>query len=96
MLEHKSRYIWLTEGDKNSKFFHFYMKARFKRNNIVALKSGEDLIKDARSVKGLVFNHFKEHFQESNHRSPSLEKVAFNELSLEESTSLEEPFSFQD
>lgn len=72
------------------------MTSRFRRNAIVALKSGDTLIDDVEGNKSLAFDHFKERFKDTFLRRLRLEEGVLKELSLEESSSLEVSFSLQD
>ena len=64
LWKQKSREVWLKEGDKNSKFFHFSTIIRRRRNSIDALKndSGEwitdrgEIVAAPRSVQGVPKN----------------------------------------
>jgi hypothetical protein len=44
LFRQKSRTKWVQEGDSNSRFFHASIKGRRRRNQIVLLKKGEELI----------------------------------------------------
>ncbi|XP_058776652.1 uncharacterized protein LOC131650972 [Vicia villosa] len=93
LIKQKSRCRWLKEGDKNSKFFHSYMKARFRRNNIVGLQAGDAVVSDVASVKQVAVEHFKERFQEPLPNRPVPDGIPFNTLSAEDNCGLEAPFS---
>jgi hypothetical protein len=42
LLKQKSRMKWIKEGDSNSRFFHESIKSRRRRNQLVALKDGDN------------------------------------------------------
>jgi hypothetical protein len=42
--KHKSRVLWLKEGDNNTKFFHHYANQRRNINSIWEIKNEEDVL----------------------------------------------------
>lgn len=62
MIKQESRCRWLMEGEKNSKFFHSFMKSRFCHNNIVGLKQKGIVVDDVAGVKQLDIEHFQDLF----------------------------------
>jgi len=60
----KSRDIWLTCGDENTKFFHTYSKGRKMTNTIWGLQHGDGKV--VNSFEGLVslgIAHFRDLFK---------------------------------
>ncbi|CAL5196833.1 unnamed protein product [Lathyrus oleraceus] len=96
ILKQKSKRKWLKQADHNSKYFHFLMKAMFKRNGIVALHSEDSLIEDVNGIKSIVFNHFKNKFKEKVFNRPRMEDVHLKRLSARDSSSLEPHFSLEE
>ncbi|XP_058742075.1 uncharacterized protein LOC131614520 [Vicia villosa] len=96
MLCQNSRCRWIQQGDANSKYFHSFMRGRFRRNNIVSLNSDGGLLEDVDVIKDEVFEHFKHRFSEPCMGRPVLDGVGFNALSVEESKILEESFYMEE
>jgi hypothetical protein len=59
LLKQKSSVRWVKEGDSNSKFFHESIKSRRRRNQLVALKDGEQWVQGVDEVKGFVKNFLR-------------------------------------
>jgi hypothetical protein len=64
LLKQKSRVKWVKEGDSNSRFFHESIKNRRRRNQLVALKNGEQWVEGVDEVKGFVKSYFENNFKE--------------------------------
>ncbi|XXG88295.1 hypothetical protein AAC387_Pa12g0523 [Persea americana] len=62
----KSRICWLQEGDKSSKFFHAYAKARGVSNRIDKISSNGDWIEDPVQIQLLAVSHFSTIAQSSH------------------------------
>ncbi|XP_058776192.1 uncharacterized protein LOC131650503 [Vicia villosa] len=93
MLIQKSRVKWLNDGDSNSKFFHRVMKERRRRNHLGSISTSSGILANVEEVKDGVWRHFNEKFKEVCESRPVLENGSFNTLSMEDSASLELPFS---
>lgn len=72
MVRQKLRGTWLRYGNQNSILFHSFMKERFRKNNIVDLLSGGQLVENVKGVKALEFSHFHDISQEPSLRRPYL------------------------
>jgi hypothetical protein len=84
---------WVKEGDLNSKYFHEAIKSRRRRNQLVALKDGDQWVQGVDEVKGFVKNYFKNNFKERWENRPNLNGVQFQSLTTEDNTQLLAPFS---
>ncbi|CAI8599818.1 unnamed protein product [Vicia faba] len=51
LLRQKAKSRWLKKGDKNSRFFHPFLKVRFHRNNIVGLNVEGEIIDDVGGLR---------------------------------------------
>lgn len=69
----KSRFDWITLGDKNTKFYHQKTLIRRKRNNLLSLTKDDGTISwDQTEISDTVFHHFKNIYSYSsspNHHS---------------------------
>jgi hypothetical protein len=58
LLKQKSRMRWVKEGDSNSRYFHESIKSRRRRNQLVALKNGDNWVQGVEEVKEFVKTFF--------------------------------------
>ena len=93
---HKSRLLWLKEGDANTKFFHSIMSSRRRANSIVSLTTNGNTIEGVQGIRGLVFNYFSSHFRSVAAERPSIENLNFNMLSVSQCGDLIKPFSVEE
>ncbi|CAI8611002.1 unnamed protein product [Vicia faba] len=61
----KAGFRWLKEDDSNSRFFHRFMKQRFRRNSILGINFTNGWIDNMVEVKSGFMNHFQHRFRES-------------------------------
>ena len=67
----KSRYNWLIQGDKNTKFFHTSALIRRKRNRIACLKDSQGYwVHNEEDVSVLIRVGFKDLFSSSAFNAP--------------------------
>lgn len=89
ILPQKSRTKWIQEGDANTPFFHASVKGHRRKNQLAALKVGEDWIDMVDGIKNEVCRFFRDHFSsKSSIRHPNLDDVPFKEITAEENISL--------
>ncbi|XP_050892407.1 uncharacterized protein LOC127097950 [Lathyrus oleraceus] len=93
LLTQKSRQVWLREGEQNSRFFHHYMKERYKRNHINVVDSSNGRVEGVNELENDVMCHFESFFKESRMSKSVPDGIEFKCLSEEENNSLEEPYS---
>jgi hypothetical protein len=87
---------WVKEGDSNSKYFHESIKARRRRNQLVALKDGNNWVQGVDEVKSYVKSYFENNFKERWDSRPNLDGVQFQSLSTEDNLVLTAPFSCEE
>jgi exonuclease III len=96
LLKQKSRVKWVKEGDSNSRFFHESIKNRRRRNQLVALKNGEQWVEGVDEVKGFVKSYFENNFKERWDNRPTLNGIQFQTISEEDNLLLTAPFSCEE
>lgn len=62
MLRQQARILWLQEGDRNTKFFHYAIQKRRSKNNISKISSHGESIVDPDKIKLAFFEHYKNQF----------------------------------
>lgn len=65
----------LRLGDANSRFFHYIMKQRFRRNEVVILKTLRGMLPQVDDVKTKIKDHFLNKFKEPWGRMHELTRV---------------------
>ncbi|XP_058756958.1 uncharacterized protein LOC131630185 [Vicia villosa] len=96
MLIQKSRLKWLNDGDFNSRYFHRVMRERRSKNYIGSLNTPNGMVTAVGDVKDAVRGHFGLKFKEECIDRPLVDDVFVQSLSLEDSLSLEVPFSMEE
>jgi hypothetical protein len=96
ILFQRSRSKWLREGDANSKYFHGCVKARAKRNSIVALKVGDIWVDSPPLVRLAVEQFFANHFSSPDMARPRLDGVNFPMISDDDNCGLTAPFCLEE
>jgi mannosylglycoprotein endo-beta-mannosidase len=60
MWRQRSRFLWLKEGDCNSKFFHVKAYARRRKSFIQSITAGDVTTFDQESKKQVLWEHFSD------------------------------------
>ena len=90
---HKSREIWLKEGDKNTKFFHKMANAHSRRNQLNRIKVNERCLTEESEIKEEVGRNFQELLIDPGDWKPSIDGLIFERLEVRDVERLEKPFS---
>jgi hypothetical protein len=96
LLKQKSRMRWVKEGDSNSRYFHESIKSRRRRNQLVALKNGDNWVQGVEEVKEFVKTFFESNFKESWECRPNLNGLQFQTLEDGDNLLLTAPFSTEE
>jgi hypothetical protein len=92
----RSRSNWLKEGDTNTKFFHGSVKARSKRNQLLAIRGEEGWLESPNLIKEAAASYFENHVSSTVCERPKLDGIVFPQLSEEENNCLISPFSMEE
>ena len=66
----KARSNWITQGDRNSKYFQTLVKQRRARNRILQLRKADgNLTEDLSEIESMFLDHFKDQFKENDTKS---------------------------
>jgi hypothetical protein len=95
-LFQRSRSKWLLQGDANSRFFHGCIKARSRRNSIVALKVDNVWLESPPLIREAVVSFFTNHFMTKTSIRPNIDGVYFPTISPDDNGSLTAPFSLDE
>ena len=76
-FKQKSRIRWLQEGDRNTKYFHHFVKKRQMHNRILSVTCDDGNIL---SEPSLVSNHIVSHFQNLFSASPPITRPLLSEI----------------
>ena len=58
----KSRLRWLSEGDRNSSYFHALCKVRRNRSSITLLRDGDQVLQDPHYIQNHIVDYYKNLF----------------------------------
>ena len=66
----KARSNWITQGDRNSKYFQTLVKQRRARNRILQLRKADgNLTEDLSEIESMFLDNFKDQFKENDTKS---------------------------
>ncbi|XLR57210.1 hypothetical protein S83_007882 [Arachis hypogaea] len=69
-MARKSRQLWITEGDCNTRFCHTKKLIRRRKNHIVKLRNSDgEWCEDIECLKGLAIKHFDDLYTEDQQKS---------------------------
>jgi hypothetical protein len=88
----KSRIRWLKEGDKCTKFFHQVANANRRNNSIDSLYVNGSPTSDPDVINSHIVKFYESLFTEPASWRPRVDNLEFEALSVEEASSLEDPF----
>lgn len=91
-----SRAKWISEGDKNTRYFHTIASMRRRKNCIDVIKSGNQIIQDPEEIKSEAVNFFSTIFKEEHSQRPYFSNLDFKTLNLVQGQQLEERFSCEE
>ena len=90
---HKSRELWLKDGDKNTGYFHKMANAHRRRNCLRKISINGKMIEKEVEIKDGLIDAFKNLLSAPSEWRPSLPDLSFNEIGIEDASKLEEVFS---
>jgi hypothetical protein len=89
---HKSRELWLREGDKNTKFFHRLANSRRRNNSISSLIVDGEISTDSDAISNYITQFYTGLFTEKDVRRPLLDGLEFSAISHDDVVWLDRPF----
>nr|XP_011470584.1 PREDICTED: uncharacterized protein LOC105353269 [Fragaria vesca subsp. vesca] len=86
----KSRLRWLSEGDRNSSYFHALCKVRRNRSSITLLRDGDQVLQDPHYIQNHIVDYYKNLFTKHAEYEDSglVSKVIHSMVTPEENTML--------
>ncbi|OMO64639.1 reverse transcriptase [Corchorus capsularis] len=76
MWRQRSKALWFSQGDRNTRYFHSIASDRRKRNLILGIEDGAGEWKTTMAdVENIACNYYKELFSSSNPSNEALDKV---------------------
>ncbi|GAU48812.1 hypothetical protein TSUD_406450 [Trifolium subterraneum] len=96
LIFQRSRSRWIKEGDSNSRYFHNCVKARKRRNNLLALRTPSGWVEGPTLVREAVVSYFKNHFDNGRWHRPTLDGIVFPQLSANKVEDLTAIFTLEE
>ena len=93
MWRHKSREVWLKEGDRNTGFFHKMVNTHRRHNDIVSLKINGAWVNEGQDLKEGIVNASQVLLTDPENWRAKLEGLDFTKLDERETRSLDLPFT---
>ena len=88
----KSKALWLTEGDKNTKFLHQIANSHRKANTIGQLDIDGETTSDQDIIREHISQFYEWLYTESSFQRPVLDGLPLDTLSIEDAAWIERPF----
>lgn len=88
----RSRYRWLNDGDKNTRFFHGIALARRRSNRICYLWDGEERLEKREDIIHHIEDFFSTLYFKEVEERPLLDNLGFNYIGVDQAQWLEKPF----
>lgn len=88
----KSKVLWLKEGDKCTKFFHWIANSNRRSNSIESLFVNGSITSAQSAIRDHIVQFYESLFSEQYNWRPRLDAPAFNSLATEEASQLELSF----
>ena len=92
----QSLLMWLLEGDVNSKYFHYVLAGRRRRNVISSLLVNGTLVEGEQPIRVAVYAHFSNHFQSVEVVRPGVDNLVFRRLNLDDGVGFVRPFNVEE
>ena len=89
----KSQFLFVKEGDKNTRFFHRIANSRRRSNHIRGIEVDGVLYEDEEEVRSKVVNFYQRLYIESVTWRPSMDGLEFASIEEDEQLELESDFS---
>lgn len=93
MLKQKSRFKWIIQGDRNTKFYNQFIHKRKNRNKICKTWWNGKMHSEPSKVKNAFFKHFKGIYNQQKKDILSLGYLLCLVITLEEKIEMEKGFS---